>query len=56
MHQPYLPQQVAALLESVRSAQELELHQRADLASMALDTMLAAVRTALAVSAAKLTQ
>ncbi len=56
MHLPYLPQQVAALLKSLQSAQELELHQRADLASMALDTMLAAVRTALAVSAAKLAQ
>jgi len=53
MHVPYLPSQVAQLLESLRDAQQLELHQRADLASMALDTMLSAVRTVLTVAASK---
>lgn len=53
MHLPYLPSQVAELLEDLRDAKSLELHQRADLASMALDTMLEAVRTTLTVSASK---
>lgn len=53
MHLPYLPSQVAALLEDLRGAKSLELHQRADLASMALDTMLEAVRITLTVSASK---
>ncbi len=51
MHLPYLPAQVAALLGDLRAAQILELHQRADLASMALATMLEAVRITLSVSA-----
>jgi len=53
MHLPYLPYQVAELLEDLRRTKSLELHQRADLASMALDTMLEAVRTTLTVSASK---
>lgn len=53
MHLPYLPSQVAELLEDLRGAKSLELHQRADLSSMALDTMLEAVRTTLTVSASK---
>lgn len=53
MHLPYLPAQVAALLSDLREAQILELHQRADLASMDLATMLEAVRITLSVSAAK---
>jgi pyroglutamyl-peptidase len=53
MHLPYLPSQVAALLEDLRGLQSLELHQRADLASMDLQTMVAAVRTTLTVSAAE---
>jgi pyroglutamyl-peptidase len=51
LHLPYLPQQVAQLLQELRTSAALELHQRADLASMALSTMLTAVRTVLAVSA-----
>jgi len=53
MHLPYLPSQVAELLAGLRAAQVLELHQRADLASMALETMVQAVRTALSVSASR---
>jgi pyroglutamyl-peptidase len=52
MHVPYLPAQVAALLQEVQLARQLELHQRADLASMTLDMMLEAARIALAISAA----
>lgn len=52
MHLPYLPQQVATLLQELQQAEQLELHQRADLASMALDTMLEAVRIALVTCAA----
>jgi pyroglutamyl-peptidase len=42
MHVPYLPAQVAMLLQELQQAEKLELHQRADLASM-----LKAVRIAL---------
>jgi pyroglutamyl-peptidase len=51
MHLPYLPSQVAILLEDIRREQTLELHQRADLASMDLQTMLAAVQVTLTASA-----
>ena len=47
MHLPYLPAQVAELMQELRASGTLELHQRADLASMDLTTMLAAVRTTL---------
>ena len=50
VHLPYLPQQVAELLDDLSAEGRLELHQRADLASMSLDMMLEAVRTILAVS------
>jgi pyroglutamyl-peptidase len=50
VHLPYLPQQVAELLDELSAEGRLELHQRADLASMSLDMMLEAVRTILAVS------
>jgi pyroglutamyl-peptidase len=53
MHVPYLPAQVALLQQDVQQAEQLELHQRADLASMALETMLQAVRVALVTSAAR---
>ena len=52
VHLPYLPEQVAALLEELRKQQLLELHQRADLASMSLATMVEAVRIVLGVSLA----
>ncbi len=51
MHVPYLPEQVAALVQELEAGQQLELHQRADLASMAFDTMLQAVRIALLTTA-----
>jgi pyroglutamyl-peptidase len=50
VHLPYLPQQVAELLDDLSAEGRLELHQRADLASMSLEMMLEAVRTILAVS------
>ena len=50
VHLPYLPQQVAALLADLRKEQRIELHQRADLASMSLEAMVEAVRIVLAVS------
>ncbi|PYO21544.1 MAG: pyroglutamyl-peptidase I [Candidatus Rokuibacteriota bacterium] len=52
VHLPYLPEQVAALLQDLRKEQVLELHQRADLASMSLATMVEAVRIVLGVSLA----
>jgi pyroglutamyl-peptidase len=54
IHLPYLPSQVAAFLEEQKRERKLELHQRADLASMELATMIEAVRTAIAVSVAEL--
>jgi pyroglutamyl-peptidase len=41
VHVPYLPEQVAQV---IRAEERLELHQRADLASMALETQLAGLR------------
>jgi len=52
VHLPYLPEQVAVLLQDLRKEQVLELHQRADLASMSLATMVEAVRIVLGVSLA----
>lgn len=54
VHLPYLPEQVAALLTELRDARSMELHQRADLASMDFQTMLAAVNTILSVSARRI--
>ncbi len=47
IHVPYLPEQVAEVIATTRAERTLELHQRADLASMALDTMVAALRIAI---------
>lgn len=52
VHVPYVPEQVAILQQDLAAAARLELHQRADLASMALDLQVAAVRTALRASQA----
>jgi pyroglutamyl-peptidase len=56
MHLPYLPRQVSALLDELRSDGILELHQRADLASMSLEMMVEAARTALSISLAHLSR
>lgn len=48
MHVPYLPEQVAELLGSVEEERKLEQHQRADTASMELDTMVRALEIAIA--------
>jgi len=47
MHVPYLPTQVAAIIEGHQASHSMELHQRADLASMSLDLMVEAVRLAI---------
>ncbi len=44
VHLPYLPEQVADLLRQLRDSHAVELHQRADLSSMSLETMLRAAR------------
>jgi pyroglutamyl-peptidase len=54
IHLPYLPSQVVELLQERRRERKLELHQRADLASMDLPRMVEAVRTAIEVTAAEL--
>lgn len=50
VHLPYLPQQVADLLDDVAQEARFELHQRADLASMGRNMMVDAVKEAIAVS------
>ncbi len=52
VHLPYLPAQVATLLLEAKAERRLEVHQRADLASMSLDTMVEAVRIILATTLA----
>lgn len=47
IHLPYLPQQVALLMAQKRDPAAVEVHQRADLASMALETMALGVRLAI---------
>lgn len=51
VHLPYLPGQVVDLLRDTRREAHLELHQRADLSSMALETMVRAVEIAVDVTA-----
>jgi pyroglutamyl-peptidase len=50
VHLPYLPQQVAWLIRDTAEEARLELHQRADLASMSLGTMLEGARLAIEVA------
>jgi pyroglutamyl-peptidase len=47
IHLPYVPEQVSALLLQMREWAKVELHQRADLASMALDVQIQAIRLAI---------
>ena len=51
IHVPYLPEQVAELLGSIETARQLELHQRADTASMDLAVMVRALEIAVATAA-----
>jgi pyroglutamyl-peptidase len=48
VHLPYLPAQVAELLDQIAAEGTVEMHQRADFSSMHLDDMVAALRVALA--------
>jgi pyroglutamyl-peptidase len=47
IHVPYVPEQVAGILRDVSDEARLELHQRADLSSMALEQMVEAIRIAI---------
>ena len=47
VHLPYLPAQVAELLDDLAERGEVEMHQRADMASMHLDDMIAALHVGL---------
>jgi pyroglutamyl-peptidase len=47
VHLPYLPEQVSTLLLQMREWAKVELHQRADLASMALSMQVEGVRLAI---------
>src|SRR5262249_39262681 len=51
VHVPYLPEQVAELLQSIETARQLELHQRADTASMDLAMMVHALEIAVETAA-----
>lgn len=51
VHLPYLPRQVADLIADTASEARLELHQRADLASMALELQRQAVQSILETTA-----
>ncbi len=44
VHLPYMPSQVSHLISATETKRQLELEQRADLASMALETQINAVR------------
>lgn len=46
IHVPYLPAQVAELVATLKAEQVLELHQRADVASMSLETAAYAIEIA----------
>ena len=52
IHVPYMPEQVAGMLADAKKDRRLELHQRADFASMELSRMVHAVEIAIAVSLA----
>jgi pyroglutamyl-peptidase len=54
IHVPYVPEQVAGMIKAVREEAGLEIHQRADVASMELSRIVRAVETAIAVTALKL--
>ncbi|MEX1205327.1 MAG: pyroglutamyl-peptidase I [Dongiaceae bacterium] len=47
IHVPYLPRQVAGIVGDTRDEARFELHQRADLASMSLDTVVEGIRCAI---------
>ena len=47
IHLPYLPVQVAQLLDDIAAGGAVEMHQRADFASMSLEAMVEGVRIAL---------
>jgi pyroglutamyl-peptidase len=47
IHLPYVPEQVSTLLLQMREWAKVELHQRADLASMALDVQVEGIRLAI---------
>ncbi|WP_137703224.1 pyroglutamyl-peptidase I [Marimonas lutisalis] len=50
VHLPYLPRQVAEMMDQVAEDGQLEMHQRADVASMCLDDMVDALRAGLDVA------
>jgi pyroglutamyl-peptidase len=50
IHLPYMPEQVALMLADAKNDRRLELHQRADFASMELDRQVRAVSIAIGVS------
>lgn len=54
IHVPYLPEQVAIMLQEMKTEARMELHQRGDLASMELTVSTRAIELALEASVAEL--
>jgi pyroglutamyl-peptidase len=54
IHVPYLPEQVAGMLQDMKTEARMELHQRGDLASMELTVSTRAIELALEASIAEL--
>ena len=54
IHVPYLPEQVALMLQEMKTEARMELHQRGDLASMELAVSRHAIELALEASIAEL--
>jgi pyroglutamyl-peptidase len=54
IHVPYAPAQVAQMVDALRAESVLELHQRADLASMELATTVRAIEIAIAITVGSL--
>ena len=54
IHVPYLPEQVVEILQNLEGERKLELHQRADVASMELATLVRATEIAIMTAAAEL--
>lgn len=54
IHVPYLPEQVAGMLQELKTEARMELHQRGDLASMELSVSTRAIELALEASIAEL--
>jgi pyroglutamyl-peptidase len=56
IHLPYLPSQVSQIIREMKREQKMELHQRADLASMELSTIIKAIEMAVEITISQLNE